>query len=72
MAQLVWWTIMAVSIGLSLWGLVADLVLIRRGEPSITDYLRNAPWAFWGPLIVLVVAVMLLAVHLYSRAVNGQ
>lgn len=71
-AAVLWWSLVSVVVFTALWGLAVDLALISANVPSMTDYLRRNVWAFWYPIMGALVAFIILFVHLWIRATNGD
>ncbi len=45
----------------------ADLWLdLTTDQATITDYLRECPQAFWGPVVAVIVLIIVLALHLFG------
>jgi hypothetical protein len=70
MTRFIWWSVIGAGALLVAWSVIADLVLLASGRPTITDYLRHEPWAFWIPAILLLAAMLVLYVHLYVDVDN--
>lgn len=46
-------------------GGLGDFILFLCKKPTITDFLRDNPEYFWVPVMVIVGAIVLLAIHLF-------
>lgn len=44
---------------------VQDYILYRHGWPTITAWLRQHPWYYIGPAIVVVIGLVVFALHLF-------
>lgn len=72
MAGFVWWSVVAGFVAISAWALSADYFLYKTRGVLITDYLRAHPWSFWWSALGAGVSIVVLALHLFITATNGN
>jgi hypothetical protein len=65
--SLIYWLAVSVLVHVLLMVFLVDRELISSGQPTISDWLRLNPLAFWIPIVVGLVAAVGLWLHLWGR-----